>query len=125
MEFPVATINSILLPPFLFFVTFCFLCCQLPRHSYMTDTIEPKAQEEAIATPQLFDELYSEEEILKEQEPTVEEWAIASAQTDTPMTEDLPGAGLEANHRIENLAVNEEGYCRWSPVFLRKRERCE
>jgi hypothetical protein len=30
----------------------------------MTDTIEPKAQEEAIATPQLFDELYSEKKFL-------------------------------------------------------------
>jgi len=105
MEFTVATINSILLPPFLFFVTFCFLCCQLPRHSYMTDTIEPKAQEEAIATPQLFDELYSEEEILSEQEPTVEEWAIASAQTDTPMTEDLKNVPVEADAGDEVTAL--------------------
>src|SRR3712207_2841091 len=32
MEFlTVATINEILLPPFLFIVTFCFLCCQLKQ----------------------------------------------------------------------------------------------
>jgi hypothetical protein len=108
MEFTVATINSILLPPFLFFVTFCFLCCQLPRNSYMTDTIEPKAQEEAIATPQLFDELYSGEEILSEQEAAVEESAIASAQTDTPMTEDLENVPVEADagDEVTSLVVS-------------------
>lgn len=32
MEFvTVATVNEILLPPFLFIVTFCFLCCQLKQ----------------------------------------------------------------------------------------------
>ncbi len=108
MEFTVATINSILLPPFLFFVTFCFLCCQLPRNSHITDTIEPKAQEEAIATPQLFDELYSGEEILSEQEAAVEESAIASAQTDTPMTEDLENVPVEADagDEVTSLVVS-------------------
>jgi hypothetical protein len=111
MEFTVATINSILLPPFLFFVTFCFLCCQLPRHSqlprnsHITDTIEPKAQEEAIATPQLFDEPYSVEEVLSEQEPAVEELAIASAQPDTPMTEDLENVAVEADAGDEVTAL--------------------
>jgi hypothetical protein len=97
MEFTVATINSILLPPFLFFVTFCFLCCQLSRKSHITGTIEPKAQEEAIATPQLFDEPYSGEEILSEQEAAVEESAIASAQPDISMTEDLENVPVEAD----------------------------
>ena len=97
MEFTVATINSILLPPFLFVVTFCFLCCQLPRHSYITGTIQPKAQEEAIATPQQEDEPESGEEILSEQEPAVEELAIPSAQPDTPVTEDLENVPVEAD----------------------------
>ncbi len=74
----------------------------------MTDTIEPKAQEEAIATPQLFDELYSGEEILSEQEAAVEESAIASAQTDTPMTEDLENVPVEADagDEVTSLVVS-------------------
>lgn len=97
MEFTVATINSILFPLFLFLVTFCFLCCQLPRHSYITDTIQPKAQEEAIAPPQQEDEPESGEEILSEQEPAVEGTAIPSAQPDTPVTEDLENVPVEAD----------------------------
>lgn len=97
MEFTVATINSILFPLFLFLVTFCFLCCQLPRHSHINSTIEPKAQEEAIATPQQEDEPESGEEILSEQEPAVEELAIPSAQPDTPVTEDLENVPVEAD----------------------------
>jgi hypothetical protein len=97
MEFTVATINSILFPLFLFLVTFCFLCCQLPRHSHINSTIEPKAQEEAIATPQQEDEPESGEEILSEQEPAVEGSAIPSAQPDTPVTEDLENVPVEAD----------------------------
>lgn len=97
MEFTVATINEILFPLFLFLVTFCFLCCQLPRHSYITDTIQPKAQEEAIAPPQQEDEPESGEEILSEQEPAVEGSAIPSAQPDTPVTEDLENVPVEAD----------------------------
>jgi len=106
MEFTVATINSILLPPFLFFVTFCFLCCQLPRKSHINSTIQPKAQEEAIATPPPFDEPCSGEEILSEQEPAVEESAIASAQPDTPVTEDLENVPVEADAVESVLAVS-------------------
>ncbi len=105
MEFTVATIKSILLPPFIFFVIFCFFCCQLPRNSHITGTIEPKAQEEAIATPPPCDEPYSVEEILSEQESTVEESAIASAQPDTSVTEDLENVAVEADAGDEVTAL--------------------
>jgi hypothetical protein len=36
MELTIATINEILLPPFLFIVTFCFLCCQMYKPSKAT-----------------------------------------------------------------------------------------
>jgi hypothetical protein len=56
MELTTATINEILLPPFLFFVTFCFLCCQLPLKSYTTATIGPKTEAETVTTAQSQDE---------------------------------------------------------------------
>ncbi len=89
MELTTATINEILLPPFLFVVTFCFLCCQLPRTRYTTATQLKEAEDGAVATQQPLDEFYSVEEILLEQESAVEESGTPSPQPDTPATEDF------------------------------------
>jgi hypothetical protein len=89
MELTTATINEILLPPFLFLVTFCFLCCQLPRTGYTTATQLKEAEDGAVATQQPLDEFYSVEEILLEQESAVEESGTPSPQPDTPATEDF------------------------------------
>jgi hypothetical protein len=92
MEFvTVATLNEILLPPFLFIVVFCFLCCQLPRQSHITSTIQPEA--EAVATPQQKTETV--EEVETEQESTAEESAIDQPQPDTPAVEDLENVPVE------------------------------
>lgn len=67
MELTIATVNELLLPPFLFVVTFCFLCCQLPDTRTRLATQQPEA--EAIAIPQPHDSPSTALEILKEQEP--------------------------------------------------------
>jgi hypothetical protein len=72
MEF-IATVNEILLPPFLFLVVFCFLCCQLPRQSYTTAIQQPET--EVVATSPT-------------QTETVEEDVLDQPQPDTP-AEDL------------------------------------
>jgi hypothetical protein len=79
MEFvTVATLNEILLPPFLFIVVFCFLCCQLPRRRYTSTTQQPET--EAVATPQQKTETV---EVKTEQESAVEESTIEPPQPDT------------------------------------------
>jgi hypothetical protein len=95
MELTTATINEILLPPFLFVVTFCFLCCQLPRARYTTATQLKEAEDGAVATQQPLDEPYSVEEILLEQESAVEESDTPSPQPDTPATEDFEDVPVE------------------------------
>lgn len=105
MELTIATVNELLLPPFLFVVTFCFLCCQLPCTRTRLATPQPEA--EAIAIPQPQDEPSTALEILKEQEPVpaiiqdeelqgdvwetpvVDEPATAEPQPDTSVTEEL------------------------------------
>ncbi len=105
MELTIATVNELLLPPFLFVVTFCFLCCQLPRTRTRLATPQPEA--EAIAIPQPQDEPSTALEILKEQEPVpaiiqdeelqgdvwetpvVDEPATAEPQPNTSVTEEL------------------------------------
>lgn len=79
MELTIATINEIMIPPFLFLVVFCFLCCQLKRPHYATATQQPEAEIKPVAFPQPQDSPEAVEEIILEQEPTVEE----------PATEDL------------------------------------
>lgn len=79
MEF-IATVNEILLPPFLFLVVFCFLCCQLPRQSYTTAIQEPET--EAVVTPPTQTETVEEVEV--EQESAVEEHVLDQPQPDTP-----------------------------------------
>jgi hypothetical protein len=95
MELTTATINEILLPPFLFVVTFCFLCCQLPRTRYTTATQLKEAEDGAVATQQPLDGFYSVEEILLEQESAVEESDTPSPQPDTPAMEDFEDVPVE------------------------------
>ena len=93
MELTIATLNSVLLPPFLFLVVFCFLCCHLPRPHYSTATIGPEAETNAIAIPQ--QKTSTVESILLEQEPSpatssyVEKPAASRPQPDTTAIEDL------------------------------------
>ncbi|NEQ27040.1 MAG: hypothetical protein F6K28_50115 [Microcoleus sp. SIO2G3] len=91
MEF-IATVNEFLLPPFLFLVVFCFLCCQLPRQSYTTAIQEPKA--EAAATPPRKSETVKEVEV--EQESAIEENFLNQSQPDTPAIENLENVPVEA-----------------------------
>lgn len=79
MEFT-ATVNEILLPPFLFLVVFCFLCCQLPRQGYTTAIQQPET--EAVVTPPTQTETVEEVEV--EQESAVEEHVLDQPQPDTP-----------------------------------------
>jgi hypothetical protein len=95
MELTIATINEILLPPFLFVVTFCFLCCQLPRARYTTATQLKEAEDGAVATQQPLHEFYSVEEILLEQESAAEESDTPSPQPDTPAMEDFEDVPVE------------------------------
>lgn len=77
MEFTIATLNEVLLPPFLFLITFCFLCCQLPRPRYAT--AHELSEASRVVTPQPAEE--EEIQPLTEQEssptkvPAVEELA--------------------------------------------------
>jgi hypothetical protein len=104
MELTIATLNEILLSPFLFIVTFCFLCCQLPRTRCTNATQRLEAF--AIAIPQPQDEAYSVEEILpviqdeelqahEREAPAVDEPATPSPQPDTPAVEDLENVPVE------------------------------
>jgi hypothetical protein len=89
MELTIATVNELLLPPFLFVVTFCFLCCQLPGTRTCLATPQPEA--EAIAIPQPHDEPSSALEILKEQEPVPARRKDEELQADlweTPVVEE-------------------------------------
>jgi hypothetical protein len=95
MELTTATINEILLPPFLFVVTFCFLCCQLPRARYTTATQLKEAEDGAVATQQPLHEFYSVEEILLEQESATEESDTPSPQPGTPAMEDFEDVPVE------------------------------
>lgn len=77
MEF-IATVNEILLPPFLFLVVFCFLCCQLPRSSYTSATIQPLAKTVVTPQPAAIEEIQEiqaeiEQEPVLVTVPTVEE----------------------------------------------------
>jgi hypothetical protein len=94
MEFvTIPTLNEILLPPFLFLVVFCFLCCHLPRQSYTCVTPQqPEAEDGAIAIPKPQSETVKE--ILPLQEPApatalaVEE--PATSEPNTPAVENVP-----------------------------------
>jgi hypothetical protein len=111
MELTIATLNEILLPPFLFLVVFCFLCCHLPRSRYSTATIEPEAETSAIAIPQ--QKTSTIEEILLEQEPSpatssyVEEPAASRPQPDTTAVEDLREDVLVEKDAPETVASAE------------------
>jgi hypothetical protein len=91
MELTIATLNFILLPPFLFIVTFCFLCCQLRSASYTTAIQQPET--EAVTTPQIQTETV--EEVEAEQESAVEEHVLDQPQHDTPAIETLENVPVE------------------------------
>jgi hypothetical protein len=88
MELTIATINEILLPPFLFLVVFCFLCCQLKRPHYVTATQQPEAEIKPVAFPQPQGSPEAVEEIQIEQEPTIEEAATEDLE-DVPVKTDV------------------------------------
>lgn len=90
MEF-IATINEILLPPFLFLVVFCFLCCQLPRQNYTTAIQQPET--EVVATPPTQTETVKEVEV--EQKSALEEHVLSQPQPDTPAIENLENVPVE------------------------------
>ncbi len=85
MELTIATLNFILLPPFLFIVVFCFLCCQKRSASYTTVMQQPET--EAVTTPQIQTQTVEEAEV--EQESAGEENALNQSQDDTPAIEIL------------------------------------
>jgi hypothetical protein len=96
MELTIATLNEVLLPPFLFIVVFCFLCCQIKQTRYTTATDQPLA--EAIVIPQQKTEPSTVEEILQAdvgRAPVVEEPATPSPQPDTLATEDKKDVPVE------------------------------
>ena len=111
MELTIATLNSVLLPPFLFLVVFCFLCCHLPRSCYSTATIGLEAEDGAIAIPQ--QKTSTVEEILLEQEPSpaatpaVEEPAASRPQPDTTAFKDLREDVLVEKDAPETVASAE------------------
>jgi hypothetical protein len=111
MELTIATLNEILLPPFLFLVVFCFLCCHLPRPRYSTATIQLEAEDGAIAIPQ--QKTSTVEEILLEQEPSpattpaVEEPAASRPQPDTTAFKDLREDVLVEKDAPETVASAE------------------
>jgi hypothetical protein len=91
MELTTATINSILLPPFLFVVTFCFLCCQLPLKSYTTATIGSKTEAETVTTTQSQDEPYTALEIQTLIEPAparIQDKELQADLWETPVVEE-------------------------------------
>ena len=90
MELTIATINEILLPPFLFIVTFCFLCCQIYK---------PDKATVATATPQ-----FTKDEITPTAtQPQNEPIAINEAQETDQEQETAPARiqdeELEADRR--------------------------
>lgn len=97
MELTIATINELLLPPFLFVTTFCFLCCQLNsnnRHTFVTT--QPPPLGESVTTPQPHNERAAAiEEILPEQEPAVFESATPLNQLDTSAVKDKEDVPVE------------------------------
>jgi hypothetical protein len=98
MELTIATLNEVLLPPFLFIVVFCFLCCQIKRTRYTNATDQPEAEAIAILQPQT--EPYSVEEILQAdvgRVPVVEEPATPSPQPNKRATEDKKDVPVEKN----------------------------
>lgn len=101
MEF-IATVNFILLPPFLFLVVFCFLCCQLPRQSYATAIQQPET--EAVVAPPTQSETVKEVEV--EQESAVEKHVLSQPQPDTPAIENLENVPVETEAE-ETVTVTE------------------
>jgi hypothetical protein len=117
MEFvTVATLNEILLPPFLFIVTFCFLCCQLKRQSYTEATQNPLASALPVATPQPLDEPTAIKEIQALQETTPAIVPVASLlQTDgrevkaiEEYSTPLPQADTLTVEERENVPVEQD-----------------
>ena len=114
MELTIATLNEILLPPFLFFVTFCFLCCQLSRLG-ATVTIQPETKPVAIPQPEAIEEIQvqTEQEPVPVTVPTVEEltcaiWAAPVVEPQTAQETDLkpePGASQQSKLHAPVLAV--------------------
>lgn len=80
MEFiTVSTLNEILLPPFIFLVTFCFLCCQVPSPIPKCGTnrvteLEPLNQNTSICEPhtETVVEIKEEENLAIAENPYVE-----------------------------------------------------
>ncbi len=57
-----ATLNEILLPPFLLLIVFCFACCQLPRHSATVSTTERPVETERGTVETLHGDIETEQE---------------------------------------------------------------
>ncbi len=57
-----ATLNEILLPPFLLLIVFCFACCQLPRHSATVSTTERPVGTEQPSVETLHGDIETEQE---------------------------------------------------------------
>ena len=110
MELTIATINEILLPPFLFIMTFCFLCCQIYK---------PDKATVATATPQ-----FTKDEITPTAtQPQNEPIAIDEAQETDQEQETAPARiqdeELEADGR-EVPAVQESAPTHHSLFILEK-----
>ncbi|HEY9608694.1 hypothetical protein [Allocoleopsis sp.] len=58
-----ATLNEILLPPFLLLIVFCMMCCQLPRHSAtVSTTTESSVETERGTVETLHGDIEAEQE---------------------------------------------------------------
>lgn len=80
MELTIATLNEVLLPPFLFIVVFCFLCCQLNHPRKAVATIQPETEPVATPQPAAIEEIQEIEAEIEQEPvfvttPTVEEFA--------------------------------------------------
>jgi hypothetical protein len=118
MQITVATLNEILLPPFLFLVSFCFLCCLLykPGKTSTFPATPQLSQDKTTPTAtQHFDEPIAIEEVQEtnqEQEPAVatvtDEFLLADRREvpaiEEPATPD-PIAFLESQIDLNKLSL--------------------
>lgn len=83
----IATLNEVLLPPVLFSIVFCFVCCQLPRTNY-TAAHPVETERAAVETPQ----------------PQIENAAINPSDTSSDAEEKVENLTPEEN--TENVPVS-------------------
>ncbi len=65
-----ATLNEILLPPFLLLIVFCMMCCQLPRHSATVATTERPVETERGTVETLHGDIETEQEFTTAIDPS-------------------------------------------------------